>query len=879
VKSDEIRASYLEFFRSRGHVVERSDTLVPGNDPTLLFTSAGMVQFKPYYTGEVPVPYRRATTAQKCLRAGGKANDLDEVGKTTRHLTFFEMLGNFSFGDYFKREAIQWAWEYSTQSMKLDPERIWVSVYEEDDEAYDIWHKEVGVPAGRIVRLGAKDNFWGPAGDTGACGPSSELHWDRGIEIGCGEPDCAPGCERCERFIEYWNLVFPQYDQQADGSRPPLKNRGIDTGMGLERMAALLQNKPTVFDTDALFPIIEAAQSLVKVKYVERPVPFRVIADHARALSFMIADGILPGNEGRGYVERRLLRRAARYGRELGLEKPFLYDLTKVVGEMLGHQYPELIEKRRQIEKVILTEEERFGSTLARGMDLINEIFDKMEKSGLKIVPGEELFRLHDTYGFPLDLAADIAEDRKYTVDRAGFDLAMRRQRELARNSWAGTGESTLSPAYRIILDEFGPTKFIGYERSECTAKVLALVKDGNRVDELRAGEEGEVVLDQTPFYAESGGQVGDTGILDGVAGNAQVLNAKAPVGKMTLHQVRVTSGKIAPGDALTAQIDVQKRRATENHHTATHLLQAALRDILGDHVHQAGSLVAPDRLRFDFTHFESIGYDRLQDIERLVNEYIRQNYPVDITMQPIAEARQAGAMALFGEKYEDIVRVIRVDEISMELCGGCHVRQTGVIGFMKILGESSIAAGVRRIEAVCGEPAIEWLQNRDRQMVHASQLLAANPDEIEPRVQALLDENRRLNREVAKWKQAALTGAAVDYMSRVVDVKGVRLLATEIEEQDGAGLRIAMDNLRDKLGTGVIVLGSVAEGKVSLCVGVTKDLISRIQAGDIVKQIAPIVGGGGGGRPDMAQAGGKMPEKLPEAISKAPEIVAGLLA
>ncbi len=878
MKSDEIRASYLEFFRQRGHVIERSDTIVPSNDPTLLFSSAGMVQFKPYYTGEVPVPYRRAATSQKCLRAGGKANDLDEVGKTTRHMTFFEMLGNFSFGDYFKREAIPWAWEYSTQVLKLDPDMIWVSVFEDDDEAESIWEKEVGLPAKKIVRLGKKDNFWGPAGDTGACGPCSELHIDRGESIGCGRPDCAPGCEHCERFIEFWNLVFPQFDQQLDGSRPPLKNRGIDTGMGLERVAMLLQGVETVFDTDGIVPIIGATEALCKVKYTDNPVPFRVIADHARALSFMIADGVLPSNEGRGYVERRLLRRAARFGREIGLEKPFLHEVTKTVVERMGHHYPELVEKRVQIEKIILTEEERFAGTLARGMDLLEEIFGKLDTASEKTVPGGELFRLHDTYGFPLDLATDIATDRGYAVDREGFDAAMSKQREQARSAWAGSGEEALSPIYRVVSEEVGATEFVGYETPECAATITAIVRDGQRVDCLAEGETGEIVLNKTPFYAESGGQVADTGSLDAVDGNAHVSGARAPVGKMTLHAAKVNRGTLNVGDTVTARIDIEKRSATENHHTATHLLQAALQDILGDHVHQAGSQVTPERLRFDFTHFEAIGPERLQDIERQVNASIRTCTPVSITFMPIAEAREAGAMALFGEKYEDVVRVVRAGDISMELCGGCHVKQTGTIGYCKILSESSIAAGVRRIEAVCGEPCVDVLQSRDRQLAHTALLLNAGVDELESRVHAVLDETKRLQREVAKWKQAAATGASVDYMARVVDIQGVKVLASEVDDQDAAGLRMVLDTLRDKLGSGVVILGSVSEGKVSLCVGVTKDLTGRIKAGDIVKQIAPIVGGGGGGRPDMAQAGGKTPEKLPDAIAQAPEIVASLL-
>ncbi len=878
MKSDEIRASFLDFFRRRGHVVERSDTVTPSNDPTLLFTSAGMVQFKPYYTGEVAVPYRRATTSQKCLRAGGKANDLDEVGKTKRHLTLFEMLGNFSFGDYFKEQAIQWAWEYTTTILKMDPETLWVSVYEDDDEAEQLWLSETDVPASRIVRLGAKENFWGPAGDTGACGPCSEIHIDRGAAEGCGAPDCAPGCERCERFLEFWNLVFPQYDQQADGSRPPLKNRGIDTGMGLERLAAILQNVETVFDTDGIFPIIEATQAMTKIKYAENPVPYRVIADHARALCFMIADGILPGNEGRGYVERRLLRRAARFGRELGLTKPFLHQVCPTVIDLMGHHYPELGESRVQIEKIVHTEEERFGSTLARGMDILGEVFEKMKQQGDTLVPGDELFRLHDTYGFPLDLATDIAEDNGFDVDRQGFDAAMRGQREKARSAWSGSGQAAVAPVYNQIHDELGETAFEGYDTTTLETTVTAIVRDGERVEELSEGQTGELVFARTPFYAEAGGQTGDTGTVDGADGNAVITGTRRLVGKTTLHQAETRRGTLHVGDTVTLHVDEAKRRNTESHHTATHLLQAALQNVLGSHVHQAGSLVAPDRLRFDFTHFEGIDAERLQDIERLVNSYIRQNEAVSTKEMPLDAARAEGAMALFGEKYDDVVRVVQVGGTSLELCGGTHVDRTGVIGYFKITGESAISSGVRRIEAVCGEPCVDYLQERERQMAQTAHLLSAPAEALCGRVQALLDENKRLAREVDKWKQAAATGGAVDYMSQVQEISGVKVLAVQLDGQDGKGLRMALDNLRDKIGSGVIILGSADGGKVALCVGVTKDLTGRIKAGDIVKQVAPIVGGGGGGRPDMAQAGGKSPEKLPEAIAKAPEIVAGLL-
>ncbi len=875
MKTDEIRASFLEYFKQRDHVVERSDTLVPGNDPTLLFTSAGMVQFKPYYTGEVPVPYRRATTCQKCLRAGGKANDLDEVGKTSRHLTLFEMLGNFSFGDYFKREAIAWAWDLVTQVLRMPEDRVWISVFTEDDEAHDIWTREVGVAASRVVRMGAKDNFWGPAGDTGACGPCSELYYDRGVAI---DPGATPDNDPHERFIEFYNLVFPQFDQQLDGSRPPLKNRGIDTGMGLERLAALLQGVDTVFDTDGIIPIIRATESLTSVRYEDNPTPYRVIADHARALSFMIADGVLPANEGRGYVQRRLLRRAARFGRELGLSEPFLHRVVPTVVDLMAHQYPELEEKRLQIEKIVQTEEERFASTLARGMDLLEELFEKMERDQVKVVPGEDLFRMHDTFGFPLDLATDISEDRGYTVDKDGFQTAMARQRERARDAWAGSGEESLSPVYRVIREEAGATHFCGYDATECPAVVKALVKDGQRVKELGEGEQGEVILDRTPFYAASGGQVGDVGLLDGVGGSAHVADTAAPLTKLVVHKATVTRGVLREGDRVEAQVDASRRRSIMNHHTATHLLQAALREVLGDHVHQAGSLVQPERLRFDFTHFEGIELDRLQDIERKVNQFIQSNAPVCTEVKPLSEARAAGAMALFGEKYEDNVRVVSVGDISMELCGGTHVAQTGVIGCFKVLSETSIASGVRRIEAVAGEPCIDVIQQRDRSASQTAQMLNASVDTLPERVEAVLEENRRLQREVAKWKQAAATGGSVDYMSRVQDVNGIKVLASEVEGQDAAGLRMVMDTLREKLASGVIVLGSAEEGKAMLCVAVSKDLTSRVKAGDIIKQLAPMVGGGGGGRPDMAQAGGKSPEKLPEALGKACEVVQSLL-
>jgi len=837
-----------------------------------------MVQFKPFYTGEVPLPYRRATTAQKCLRAGGKANDLDEVGKTARHMTFFEMLGNFSFGDYFKEEAIAWAWEYCTDVLGIDGDLIAVSVYKDDDEAAKIWESEIGLRPGRITRLGDKDNFWGPAGETGACGPCSELHLDRGEATGCGEADCAPGCERCERYLEFWNLVFPQFDQQVDGSRPTLKNRGIDTGMGLERLAAILQNKETVFDIDGMAPIIQAAESASGVAYTDRPVPFRVIADHARAISFMIADGILPANDGRGYVERRLLRRAARFGRELGLEKPFLHDVAMAVVDTMSGQYPELGEKRVQIEKVIHTEEERFASTLARGMDLLDDALAKQDTEDTKTIPGETLFRLYDTFGFPFDLANDIVTDRGYSVDKEGFDAAMTHQRDQARKSWKGSGAASVSAAYRTAREKLGNTTFVGYDATESDSTVTGLFRDGEPVESLREGESGEVTLSQTPFYAQSGGQVGDTGVLDSPNASAQVTDTYPAIPKFTMHTVTVTRGSLTAGDAVHATADADRRTEIMAHHSATHLLQAALQTTLGDHVHQAGSLVAPDRLRFDFTHFEGIDSERLADIERLVNAHIRTDTAVTIQEMNLDDARAAGAMALFGEKYDDVVRVVSMGDISMELCGGTHVPSTGTLGAFKIVAESSISSGVRRIEAVCGETGFALMQARESMAARAAALLNASPTDLEDRVTALLHEKKQLEREVAKWKQAAATGGSVDYMSHVQDIGDVKLLAAEVQGQDASGLRLVLDKLRDQLASGVIVLGAAADGKVSVCVAVSEDLTGRVQAGKVVKELAPIIGGGGGGRADMAQAGGKTPENLPKLLESAPDVIRALL-
>ncbi|MCX8065361.1 MAG: alanine--tRNA ligase [Candidatus Hydrogenedentes bacterium] len=873
MKSYEVRKKFLDFFRDRDHIIEKSDALVPRNDPTLLFTSAGMVQFKPYYTGEVPVPYRRAATSQKCLRAGGKANDLEEVGKTSRHLTFFEMLGNFSFGDYFKREAIHWAWEFSTEILNINPDRIWISVYEEDDEAYHIWNKEIGIPSNRIVRLGAKDNFWGPAGDSGACGPCSELLYDRGEDI---DPDATPDNDPKERFLEFWNLVFPQYDQQKDGTRLPLKNRGIDTGMGLERICMLLQGKQTVFDTDLLYPIIEYTESLAGKKYESAPVPYRVIADHIRALSFMSADGILPSNEGRGYVWRRILRRASRFGRELGLSEPFLFKVSKVVVDLMGKYYPELVDSQKQIEKIIKMEEERFASTLKRGMEILYEIFEEMGKKGEKVISGDTLFKLHDTYGFPLDIAKDMAEERGYLIDEEGYLKCRDKQKESARKSWVGSGEEEVAPVYHKILASFGPTTFVGYEKFEENGKVIALLKENERVEKLVKGEKGLLILNTTPFYAESGGQVGDTGSLQGITENflVEVTDTKKVLEKLHVHHIEVKEGEIREGTEVKSLVNIKRREDIQRHHTATHLLQAGLRDILGEHVHQCGSLVTEDRLRFDFTHFEATGYERLKDIEDWVNEQIRKNHKVQILYLPLEEAKKMGAMALFGEKYGDVVRVIKIDDISAELCGGCHVSRTGDIGGFKIISESSVSAGVRRIEAICGKPFIEWVQNIDETLKGLSQLLETSVDKISEKLVQLLNEKEKLTKEVDKWKRKVLIGETKDFLSNVESINGVKYIVVELENEDISQARTLVDHLKERIGSGIVVVGIKYPDKASFCVGVTEDLADKYNSLEIVNQLAQTIGGKGGGRRDFAQAGGKLVKKFEEAIKNVPEII-----
>ena len=870
IKSEQLRDGFLEFFEQREHVVDKPDTLVPAGDPTLLFTSAGMVQFKPYYTGLAPVPYKRAATCQPCLRAGGKHNDLEEVGKTKRHMTFFEMLGNFSFGDYFKQDAIRWAWEYVVDVLEMPEEPLWITVHDEDGESYEIWRKEIGIPEEKIVRLGAKDNFWGPAGDSGACGPCSEIHFDMSASEGCGKADCLPGCD-CGRFVEVWNLVFPQYDQDKDGTRRPLKNCGVDTGMGLERLAAVVQGRSSVFETDLLTPIMQAVKKIAGVPFEERLMAYRVVSDHARALAFLISEGVLPSNEGRGYVARRILRRAARYGRELGIEEPFFFKVAEVVVETMKGTYPQLERARAQISKVIRNEEERFHDTLLQGMALLDEIFGKMQASGTKEVPGTQLFRLYDTFGFPVELAGDVAADRGYALDLPGFEAEMEKQRERARSSWTVTRDESLLPLYLQLKEKLGATAFVGYDKTNVKAKIEAIIADGNRVGE---NQEAEVLLERTPFYAESGGQVADRGTLTARGISADVLDVQTPVQGLFVHRISVKKGELTKGLSVVARVDEQRRRETACHHTATHILQSALRQKLGEHVHQSGSLVAPDRLRFDFTHFEAINPDVLREIEFEVNRLIRLNVPVKAQTVPMKEAHEKGAIALFGEKYGDTVRAVSVGSHSLELCGGTHVKRSGDIGCFKIVSEGSVAAGVRRIEALCGHAALDRLAAEGRELASISELVAAPPLESAGRVEAVLEENKRLGKEIGRLKEKLATGQAVDVMSQVKKVAGANLLAARFDGTDQKQLRTMADSFKARIGSGILVLGAATEGKVALVAAVTKDLVQKIPADALLREVAKLVDGGGGGRPDMAQAGGKSVAKLSQALDQVEKIV-----
>jgi len=872
MNSNELRARFLEYFRSQEHTVVPSSPLVPGNDPTLLFTNAGMVQFKDVFTGRETRSYKRAASSQKCVRAGGKHNDLENVGYTARHHTFFEMLGNFSFGDYFKEDAIRFAWEFITgkEWLNIPRERLLVTVYHNDDEAFELWHKNIGLPPERIVRIGDKpgggsDNFW-QMGDTGPCGPCTEIFYDHdpdGTKGIAGGPPGSPE-EDGDRWIEIWNLVFMQFDRSPDGTLNKLPAPSVDTGMGLERVAAVMQGVHNNYDIDLFKTLIGAVAKLAKVAPDSSP-SLKVIADHIRATSFLICDGVVPSNEGRGYVLRRIMRRAIRHGYKLGLNEPFFYKLVATLGEVMGQAYPELIDKRAVLERVIRQEEEAFATTLDKGMRLLE---DAIAKASGGVISGEAVFKLYDTYGFPLDLTADIARERGLTLDLDGYEREMKAQQERSRAGGNFTADYSQGAAGNVLGD--AKTEFTGYEHDANSAKVLAIISNGQAVERIEAGAEAVVFLDRSPFYAESGGQVGDTGVLSAPGMRFAVSDTQALNPNARGHIGKLESGVLRVGDNLKAEIDSARRDAIRRNHSATHLLHAALRTVLGTHVAQKGSLVSPERLRFDFSHDRAMTAAEITEVERLVNREVLANVAADIKLSSYDEAVAAGAMALFGEKYGDVVRVLKFGDFSTELCGGTHVARTGDIGLFKILAESGVAAGIRRVEAVTGENALAYVRELEGRIRDAAALLRSGRDEIVDKVQQLLDRGKQLEKDLAQLKGKLASSAGSDLAGQARDIKGVKVLAARVDGVEGNDLRALLDQLKNKLGSGVVLLGSANGAKVSLIAGVSADLTTKVKAGELVNMAALQVGGKGGGRPDMAQAGGTQPENLDAAVQSA---------
>ena len=878
--TSEIRSDFLDFFRAKGHTIVPSAPLVPGNDPTLLFTNSGMVQFKDVFLGAEKRSYVRAADVQRCLRAGGKHNDLDQVGYTARHHTFFEMLGNWSFGDYFKKEAIAWAWELLTAVWKLSPERLLVTVYQTDEETYDIWRNDIGLPADRIIRIGdnqgapyASDNFWQMA-DTGPCGPCTEIFYDHGAHIAGGPPGTPD--EDGDRFIEIWNLVFMQFDRQPDGSLQPLPAPCVDTGMGLERLAAVLQGVHGNYEIDLFRHLIAKAAEYTGTTDLHNK-SLRVIADHIRACSFLIVDGVLPSNEGRGYVLRRIIRRALRHGWMLGVRGDFFWKMVAPLVEVMSAAYPELIAKRDLVEHALRAEEERFGETLEQGMRIFDDVAARnagTTQNGM--IPGADAFRLYDTYGFPVDLTADIARERGLGVDMAGFDAAMAQQRGAARAAGKFGGGITL-PAE--LVAQLQPTEFLGYDGLTAGGLVVVgLLKDGRTVDAISAGDDAIVLLDRTPFYAESGGQVGDVGEFDAQGVRFLVRDTQKLAGQFHGHVGRVETGTLRRGDHLVAAVDGARRTATVLNHSATHLLHAALRQVLGTHVVQKGSLVAPDRLRFDFSHFQPLTTEELATIERMVNIEVRANHATETHHMGMQEALDFGALALFGEKYGEQVRVLRMGGTSTELCGGTHVSRTGDIGLFKIVSEGGVSAGVRRIEAVSGQGALDYVVSREQRLDEAAQLLGGNAADVGDKLRALLDRQKKLERELDAMKAKLATGATADLAAQAVDVGGVRVLAARLENFDAKALREAVDRLKQQLGDAVVVLAGASEGKAALVAGVSGSAAGRVKAGELLSHIASQIGGKGGGRPDLAQGGGDDGPALPKALAGVRDWVAGRL-
>jgi|UniRef100_A0A7C3SHT8 alanyl-tRNA synthetase len=875
MNSREVRETFLRYFEEHGHTIVPSSSLVPVSDPTLLFTNAGMVQFKRVFLGEEQRPYVRAASSQKCVRAGGKHNDLENVGYTARHHTFFEMLGNFSFGDYFKEGAIEMAWELLMARYKFPREKMWATIFYDDDEAARLWEKIAGLPPERIVRLGEKDNFWA-MGETGPCGPCSEIVIDQGEEMACG-PDCGIGRCECDRYLEIWNLVFMQFNRTAKGKLEPLPKPSIDTGMGLERLCAVVQGVKSNFDTDLLRPIIARIEDLAEEAYGGpdrlKNVAFRVIADHSRATSFLIADGVFPSNEGRGYVLRRIIRRALRFGRLLNLKNPFLPTVCERVVELMGDIYPELRTASGFMSRVVANEEERFADTLEHGLKLLDEELAALKARGEKVLSGEVAFRLYDTYGFPLDLVQDALREEGLTLDLAGYEEHMRRQRETSRAAWKGVGEEV--PEVYVELASWPPTHFVGYETLSADSTVLALIRHETQGAQAKAGEEVEVVTTATPFYGEAGGQVGDTGWITGPGWKIEVINTQRLPNDLMVHQGIVREGVVKVNDPAHLEVDAARRARIARHHTATHILQAVLQKHLGPHVKQSGSLVTPERLRFDFTHFAGIDRNTLKKIELDMNMAVAENLPVEVAYMSLQEAMASGAMAVFEEKYGEEVRLVTIPGLSKELCGGTHVHRTGDIGLIKITNETGIAAGIRRIEAVCGPEAVRLIQEEEDELAHAAVLLKAGRGELVARLEKLLRRVKDLEKQVEALKSQIAALQAKDLLEQVRQVDGVAVLALEVAAADPKGLREYAVKLQNRLKSGIVVLGSRADDQALLITMVSKDLTSRFNAGEIIRELAPIVGGRGGGRADMAQAGGPKKEKLGEALHQVYEIIA----
>ncbi len=884
--SNDIRRAFCDYFVSKGHTPVESSSLIPHKDQTLLFTNAGMVQFKGLFLGEERRNYKRAVSVQKCLRAGGKHNDLENVGLTGRHHTFFEMLGNFSFGDYFKEEAIEFGWEFLTEVIGLPKDSLWITIFREDEEAAGIWREKIGIKPERIVRLGEKDNFW-QMGDIGPSGPCSEILIDQGIGTGCGRPTCAVGCD-CDRYLELWNLVFMQYDRDKDGRLNPLPKPSIDTGMGLERISAVCQGVYSNYESDLFAPIISAVSDLSGRNYGEGKkgdFSIRVIADHLRAIAFLISDGVLPSNEGRGYVLRRIIRRGARHGRLLGIGDPFLYKLSNVVIDIMKHAYPEILKSRERVGIVTIGEEERFLDTLDQGIRILGEIIQELRAKGKDMIPGDMLFKLYDTYGLPIDLIQDIVREEGISLDEPGFKSAMEGQRHRARMA-GGFKMEKGDHQYTKIINDYGETNFIGYNYLEADLQLVSIIKRGKEeevhegsgipetIKSARAGDEVELIFDQTPFYGESGGQVGDRGEISADGVKVEITDTVRPIEGLFVHKGRVVKGQIRTDERYHAAVSARARLNTARNHTATHLLHAALREVLGDHVRQGGSLVSPERLRFDFTHFSPLKREEIDRIEMLVNERIMTNTKVESEIMGAEEAINSGAMALFGEKYGDKVRVVSISDFSRELCGGTHCKVTGEIGLFKLLHESSIASGVRRIEAVTGDEAYRVIKREEETLNGIAELFKASPQDLTSKAKRLLSSLKEKEKEIERLKGELSSKKTVNIEDKVRSIGGIRVFADKIDSMGMDDLRLFGDSIRGKLKSGIILVGSVKNGTVSIVIMVTKDLTERFKANEIIREIAPVIGGGGGGRDDIAQAGGKNTEKLDEAIGKIYEVI-----